>query len=84
ENTFVPIFLSWRKHPERDDAWYARTAADLDQPWRLHQEHPEVAAEAFIQPGHPVYASDVLAGHEARIREANLPLVRLEGAPVPV
>ena len=36
KNGFTPIFLSWRRHPDRDDAWYERESKD-NEPWQLHQ-----------------------------------------------
>ncbi len=81
ENTFKPVFLSWRRHPDRDDAWYARTAADLDQPWRMHQEHPSSAAEAFVQSGHPVFNPATVARHEERVRAEHVVPLVVDGAP---
>jgi|SRR6185437_13034686 len=82
ENSFRPVFLSWRRHPDRDDAWYAKTSADLDQPWKMHQEHPDSAAEAFIQTGHPVYNPETVARHEARVRAERLAPLTIDDIPV--
>lgn len=73
QNGFTPIFLSWRRHPERDDAWYAREAKD-NEPWQLHQEYPSEPTEAFIQSGRPVFDHSYLSTHGARIAAAPGPL----------
>jgi hypothetical protein len=51
ENSFAPVFLPWRAHPGRSDAWYAEQMADirartggLDD---LYQEYPATEAEAL-------------------------------------
>jgi hypothetical protein len=51
ENSYHPIFLSWRARPGRTDEWYegkrrdsiAKTGAEDD----LHQEYPETDAQAL-------------------------------------
>jgi len=69
KNNFTPIFLSWRRHPDRDDAWYAHESSD-NEPWQLHQEYPSDPTEAFIQSGRPVFDASYLATHGARIAAA--------------
>jgi hypothetical protein len=81
QGSFRPVFLSWRRHPDRDDAWYAKTAADLVQPWRMHQEHPTTPSEAFIQSGRPVFPTPILSGHEERIRTEPRPTLSLPNTP---
>lgn len=44
---FVFRFLDWRARPDRDDAWYAATAADAVQSSLMGQEYPETPDEAF-------------------------------------
>lgn len=44
---FVTAFLDWRARPDRDDAWYAATAADAVQSSLMGQEYPATPDEAF-------------------------------------
>lgn len=44
---FVTAFLDWRARPDRDDAWYAATAADAVQSSLMGQEYPATSEEAF-------------------------------------
>lgn len=44
---FVTAFLDWRARPDRDDAWYAATAADAVQSSLMGQEYPTTPDEAF-------------------------------------
>jgi len=44
---FVARFLSWQTRPDRDDAWYAATAADAVQASLMAQEYPATPDEAF-------------------------------------
>ena len=69
QNSFTPIFLSWRRHPDRNDAWYTHESSD-NEPWQLHQEYPSDPTEAFIQSGRPVFDASYLATHGARIAAA--------------
>lgn len=78
ENSFTPIFLSWRRHPERDDTWYARQARDY-QPWLLHQEYPGHPTEAFIQSGRPVFDATYLTAAAARSTTFPPPLRQSDG-----
>jgi hypothetical protein len=73
QNGFTPIFLSWRRHPDRDDAWYVREAAD-NEPWQLHQEYPSEPTEAFIQSGRPVFDHTYLSTHSERLKSEAPPL----------
>jgi hypothetical protein len=45
---FLPIFLSWRMRPDRDDAWFARVMADAVDPLLTDQEYPATPEQAFI------------------------------------
>lgn len=45
---FLPVFLSWRARPDRDDAWMARVRADAVDPLLVEQEYPETAEQAFV------------------------------------
>lgn len=81
---FFPAFLSWRRHPERDDRWYAQEKAEKvanDLEYLLHQEHPNGPLEAFVQSGHNVFSADVLALHDTRIR-AEVALRKQQGLPL--
>jgi hypothetical protein len=78
KNEFTPIFLSWRRHPERNDEWYSREAKD-NEPWQLHQEYPSEPTEAFIQSGRPVFDSTYLAKHGQRVASQDLPLEQADG-----
>lgn len=73
KNGFTPIFLSWRRHPERDDAWYEREA-QANEPWQLHQEYPSDPTEAFIQSGRPVFDFRYLQEHGKRVAAAPPPV----------
>ena len=68
ENTFRAIFLPWDKHPERNAAWYAEQAKDMEE-WLLHQEYPRHPEEAFAKSGRPVFSPAVIEQHYARLRE---------------
>jgi hypothetical protein len=71
-NGFYPVFLSWRRHPDRDQAWYDKkkvAADDSNEMPKLHQEYPSNDMEAFIQSARQVFDNAVLAKHEARIRD---------------
>ena len=70
-NGFFPAFLSWRRHPERDEAWYAqkkRIAEYENKLPKLHQEYPSNDLEAFVQSARQVFDNAVLAKHEERIK----------------
>jgi len=45
ENSFVPIFLSWRADPRRNDQWHEKTKTDL--PTTFRAEYPETMDDAF-------------------------------------
>ena len=51
ENGWTPVFLSWRAHPGRTDAWYAGQVADIQARTGglddLRQEYPADAFEAL-------------------------------------
>ena len=56
ENDFIPIFLPWYLHPERDEDWYQRTRKNYPegtQKW--FQEYPANTAEAFVSAGGCVF-----------------------------
>ncbi len=72
ENNFYPVFLPWWKRPGRDQAWYEAQKKELITTWRLHQEHPSNASEAFIQTGRPVFEPEIIDAHAARL-EAEKP-----------
>jgi hypothetical protein len=44
---FAARFLDWRARPDRDEAWYAATAADAVQSSLMGQEYPATPEEAF-------------------------------------
>lgn len=44
---FQTAFLDWRARPDRDEAWYAATAADAVQSSLMGQEYPATPEEAF-------------------------------------
>ena len=77
ENTFRPIFLPWSKHPDRDAAWYAEQARNLEE-WLLHQEYPQQPEEAFAKSGRPVFSPEVIQRHAERVREADHPFLQQE------
>lgn len=56
ENDFLPIFLPWHLHPERDEDWYVRTRRNYPegtQKW--FQEYPADTTEAFVSAGGCVF-----------------------------
>jgi hypothetical protein len=72
ENNFSPAFLGWRRHPGRDEAWYAAQYRQKDadnQLNYLHQEFPADPIEAFVNTNQPVFDGKILAEHAKRIRE---------------
>jgi hypothetical protein len=82
-NGFLPIFLSWRRHPERDQAWYEtkkRAAEFTNELPKLHQEYPSDALEAFVQSARQVFDNSVLARHSQRIKD-EIAARAAEGAP---
>ena len=83
-NSFVPMFLPWNMHPERDQSWYDTTAANLGSAWRMHQEHPREPTEAFIQSGRPVFDQTYLAaaGRWLTDDERRTPLSHADGLTV--
>jgi hypothetical protein len=68
ENRFRPVFLPWQRHPDRDEAWYAAQAADMEE-WLLHQEYPSHPEESFAKSGRPVFSPAVIERHYARLRD---------------
>jgi hypothetical protein len=82
-NDFVPIFFSWRERPDRDDAWYERTKANM-RPEIFKQEFPGTPEEAFRQTGTPAFDADFLgvtAPHSQPVKFTELPLpLRLDSA----
>lgn len=55
ENGFHPIFLDWKVHPERDQAWRDRQTELLGE-LQAHQEHDA----SFIFSGNTVVGADIL------------------------
>jgi len=45
ENSFIPIFLSWRSDPRRTEDWHDKTKTDLPNTYRA--EYPESMDDAF-------------------------------------
>lgn len=45
---FLPVFLSWRMRPDRDDAWFAQVNQDAVDPLLVDQEYPSSPEQAFI------------------------------------
>lgn len=48
---FKFAFLPWHVRPDRDDAWYARVAADAVDSKHMMQEYPATPQEAFSATG---------------------------------
>lgn len=80
---FFAAFLSWRRHPERDDVWYAgeaREKARINQSHLLHQEYPSEPLQAFVQSGRNVFDASYLERHQQRIT-AEMRERRAQGLP---
>lgn len=45
---FLPVFLSWRMRPDRDEAWMRRVREDAVDPLLVDQEYPDTPEQAFI------------------------------------
>ncbi|MCC7208309.1 MAG: hypothetical protein IT323_13460 [Anaerolineae bacterium] len=50
-NRFVPLFLSWRARPDRDEAWRARVASEAISSALDLQEYPDTPDDAFQNTG---------------------------------
>jgi len=59
-NNFVPIFLSWRMRPGRDDGWYARVASEAVSTSLMMQEYPASPEEAFSATDAEKFLADML------------------------
>lgn len=59
-NNFVPIFLSWRMRPGRDDGWYARVASEAVSTSLMMQEYPANPDEAFSATDAEKFLADML------------------------
>jgi hypothetical protein len=55
QGRFTPLFFPWRTHPQRDDAWYARTLQALGSRDVMQQEYPATPDEMFRAGGHPYF-----------------------------
>lgn len=48
KNKYKPIFLHWREHPKRDDAWYEKEKTEnAADPLYMKRQYPATAEEAF-------------------------------------
>jgi hypothetical protein len=68
---FKSIFLSWRSHPERDDAWYADQREESTDPELLKQEYPSTDIEAFISSGRVRFPGEWV---DAQARNIGVPM----------
>lgn len=59
ENTFFPIKLTWREHPDRDEAWYEKEMQVYDE--RAFRQ--EYEAE-FLGSGNTVYDADLVVARQ--------------------
>lgn len=83
-NGFFPVFLSWRRHPDRDEAWYERHRIDAEYRnvmHELHQEYPANDMEAFVASARQLFDNTVLARHQERIH-AEMAQRGADGLPV--
>lgn len=74
EGLFFPVFLSWRRHPDRTRRWYDTKLRMAQLKGKrfvsiLHQEYPSEPTEAFIQSGRPVFDAEILTRQVRRLRE---------------
>ncbi len=67
-------FLSWSKHPDRDELWYQTHATKMPSADRGEQ-YPRDPHEAFILTGRPYFDIDALMAYEAFVPE---PLYRCD------
>lgn len=58
-NDFKTMFFPWQVVPERNEEWYARKKAKMEE-WQLHQEYPYDDDECFAKSGRPVFDVDKL------------------------
>lgn len=68
---FLPIFLPYCVHPERDEAWWLDelAAKPKTMQWVMHQELPRDAEEAFIQTGRAVFDIEYVRLHRGECCE---------------
>jgi len=59
-NNFVPIFLSWRMRPGRDDGWYSRVASEAVSTSLMMQEYPATPDEAFSATDAEKFLADMI------------------------
>jgi hypothetical protein len=64
---FIPWFIDWSQHPDRDQEWYDRTlrgkiasqGPDIGKR-DMYQEHPRTWQEAFVSSGTQVFDTQIL------------------------
>lgn len=59
-------FLSWRLHPDRNDAWYAKVPLDAAS---KAEQYPDTPDEAFLLSGTPFFATDALYFYAKQVVE---------------
>lgn len=60
---FVPVFIPWDAHPDRDEEWREREREEFRlsaEPRMFEQEYPANDVEAFIITGNPVWTAEQL------------------------
>jgi hypothetical protein len=68
EAGMFPIFLPWSVRPGRDEAWYRRASANMED-WQKAQEYPSTEDEAFILSGRPRFDVESLRAIRAGCRD---------------
>ncbi len=60
----VALFTPWHAVPGRDEAWYERKKAELED-WQLAQEYPATDEEPWVKTGANVFNPDTVTAIEA-------------------
>jgi len=85
-NGFVPVFIPWTAHPDRDEEWERQERARMsvsNQPQLFEQEYPSNDVEAFIITGSPVWTAAELEALPKREVEPREPGLWVYEEPVP-
>lgn len=62
EGGWLPIFLPYNARPGRTEEWWNQKRETFTRVWKIHQEYPREAEEAFVQTGRPVFRKELLDG----------------------
>ncbi len=66
KNKYTPVFLHWKEHPKRNDAWYKNEQAENESdPLYMKREYPSTPEEAFESAQGRVYPLFTAHGENA-------------------